>query len=186
MTYLKNNYKFKNTMKKLLIIALVIIGLVGCQAVRVSQDYTIGTDFTQYKTYAYFKKGIDDVNVSEIDKKRILKAIDTEMQARGFVKSDQPDLIISFFTDAQERVDVFNNAGFGWGGWGGWGMGMNNNVSITTEGVLFIDIIEAKKKELIWQGVGRAALKNTPEEKVERTNEMVREILSQYPPEPKN
>lgn len=170
-------------MKKILILALVITSLVGCQAVRVSQDYAIGTDFNKYKTYAYFKKGIDEVDVSELDKKRILRALDAEMQARGFVKSENPDLIVSFFTDAEQRVDVFSNAGWGWGGWGwgaGWGWG--NNVSSVTEGVLYVDFIDAQKKELIWQGVGRAALKSRPEEKVQRTNEMVREILLQYPP----
>ncbi len=167
--------------------AVVMVGLISCQTVRVSQDYAIGTEFTKYKSYAYFKQGIDEADVSELDKKRILRALDAELQARGFVKSEDPDLIISFFTDAQERVDVFNNVGFGWGGWGwgGFGMGFGNNTTTTTEGVLFIDLIDAKNKELIWQGVGRAALKSRPEEKVERTNEMVREILSQYPPQPR-
>jgi hypothetical protein len=178
-------------MKKILILTVIVVSLISCKAVRVTQDYAIGTDFNQYRTYAYFKKGIDEVEVSDLDKKRILKALDTELQARGYAKSNNPDLIVSFFTDAQERVDVFNNVGFGWGGWGwggygmGMGMGMGNNVSVTTEGVLFIDFIDARNKELIWQGVGRAALKSRPEEKVERTNEMVREILSQYPPQPR-
>ncbi|BAO55657.1 hypothetical protein NMS_1648 [Nonlabens marinus S1-08] len=35
---------------------------------------------------------------------------------------------------------------------------------------------------MIWQGIGEAALKSTPQAKVERTNEMVREILMQFPP----
>ncbi|MGB3590823.1 MAG: DUF4136 domain-containing protein [Nonlabens sp.] len=178
-------------MKKFLIFGLLTIALVSCQSVRVSQDYALDATFSQYKTYAYFKQGIDDVQVSELDKKRILRAIDAEMLSRGFTKSqDNPDMIISFFTDSQERVDVYNNMGFGWGGWGwgawgGWGAGWGNNVSRTTEGVLYIDLIDGKRKELIWQGVGRAALKTRPEDKVERTNLMVKEILEQYPPQPK-
>ncbi|MGB5983233.1 MAG: DUF4136 domain-containing protein [Nonlabens sp.] len=173
--------------KKFLMLSVAIVLLAGCSAVRVNQDYAIGTDFNKYKTYAYFKQGIDEADVSELDKKRILRALDTEMQAKGFIKSTDPDVIISFFTDAQERVDVFNNVGWGWGGWGwggfgGWGWG--NNVSRTTEGVLFIDFIDAKSKDLIWQGIGRAALKSNPKEKVERTNLMVKQILEQFPPQP--
>lgn len=172
--------------KKILILGLVLTTLAGCQAVRVNQDYAVGTDFSKYKTFAYFKQGIDQADVSELDKKRILRALDTEMQRRGFTKSENPDVVVSFFTDAQERVDVFNNMGWGWGGWGwgGFGWGYGNNVSTTTEGVLYIDFIDAKSKELIWQGIGRAALKSTPEAKIERTNEMVQEILSQFPPQP--
>jgi hypothetical protein len=176
-------------MRKLFYLLGVALILTSCKTVNVSQDYALDANFDKYKTFAYFKQGIDEADVSELDKKRILRAIDAQMQAKGFTKSDNPDMIVSFFTDAQERVDVFNNVGFGWGGWGwggwGWGAGWGNNVSTTTEGVLFIDLIDSKSKELIWQGVGRAALKNTPQEKVERTNLMVQEILEQFPPQQK-
>jgi hypothetical protein len=62
--------------------------------------------------------------------------------------------LISIFTKETERVDVYNNAGFGWG-WNpfsGWGMGFSNVYSSTPEGTLLIDIIDAKTKELVWQG----------------------------------
>jgi hypothetical protein len=114
------------------------------------------------------------------------------MTAKGFTKSDNPDIIVNFFTDSKERLDVFNNmgwgmgGGWGWGGgFGGWGGGFGNNVSRVTEGVLYIDLIDTRKKELIWQGIGTAALKNTPIKKIERTNEMVKEILLQFPPVPR-
>jgi hypothetical protein len=135
---------------------------------------------------------VDEAKISELDKKRILRAIDTEMAAKGFTKSENPDLLVSIFTDSKERVDVYNNNwgwGFGYGwGWGGgfWGNNMANNVTRTTEGILYIDLIDAQKKELIWQGVGTAPLKSTPEKKVERTNEIVKEILQQFPPMPRN
>jgi hypothetical protein len=179
-------------MKKLFTLLVVIALMASCQTVRVSQDYALGTEFSNYKTYAYYKKGVDEAKISELDKKRILRAIDTEMAAKGFIKSGNPDVLVSIFTDSKERVDVYNNNwgwGFGYGwGWGGgfWGNNMNNNVTRTTEGILYIDLIDAQKKELIWQGVGTAPLKSTPEKKVERTNEIVKEILQQFPPMPKN
>lgn len=179
-------------MKKLFTLLAVIALLASCQTVRVSQDYALGTPFNEYKTYAYYKKGVDEAKISDLDKKRILRAIDTEMAAKGFIKSENPDLLVSIFTDSKERVDVYNNNwgwGFGYGwGWGGgfWGNNVINNVSRTTEGILYIDLIDAQKKELIWQGVGTAPLKSTPEKKVERTNEIVKEILEQFPPMPRN
>ena len=175
-------------MKKILLLLLVVAATVGCQTVRVSQDYALGTDFNQYKTFAYLKKGVDEAKISELDKKRILRAIDAEMMAKGFTKSENPDVLVSIFTDSKERVNVYNNWcwNFGYGfGWGGFGVGgpFGNNVSRSTEGVLYIDLIDAQNKDLIWQGVGEAALRSTPEAKVERTNEMVREILMQFPPQ---
>ena len=98
--------------------------LASCTSVRVVSDYDQKADFDTYKSYAFYKTGIDKAQISDLDKKRILRAIETEMGSRGFVKSDNPDVLISIFTKEREQVDVYNN-NFGWGaGWGwGWGWG---------------------------------------------------------------
>ncbi|GAL01008.1 phosphonate ABC transporter phosphate-binding periplasmic component [Nonlabens ulvanivorans] len=105
--------------KKATLLIAAIVLLVGCQTVRVSQDYAVGTDFNQFKTYGYFKQGIDEADINDLDKKRILKAIDEQMLASGWAKSQTPDVMINIFTKTQQRVDVYNNwgwnAGFGWG-----------------------------------------------------------------------
>ena len=123
-----------------------------------------------------------------------MRAIDAEMSARGFTKSQEPDLLVSIFTKEREEVDVFNNNigwGWGWGGfynpwiWGpGWGWGGGNMVSTRTEGSLYIDLIDAKSKELVWQGRGVGTLNNIKniEKKEKRIREFVSEILEEYPP----
>lgn len=173
---------------------LAIVMLTSCSSVRVIADYDKEADFKTYKTYAFYKTGIDKAQISDLDKKRILKAIDAEMSSRGFVKSQQPDILVSIFTKEREQVDVYNNNfgwGWGWGGfynpwlWGpGWGWGGGNNVSTRTEGSLYIDLIDAKNKELVWQGRGVGTLNNTKniEKKEERIREFVANILKEYPP----
>ena len=45
-------------------------------------------------------------------------------------------------------------------------MGMGyTNVTTTPEGTLFIDIIDAKTKELVWQGEGSGNLTNNTEKR---------------------
>eukprot|EP01093_Parvamoeba_rugata_P019405 TRINITY_DN86_c0_g1_i7.p1 TRINITY_DN86_c0_g1~~TRINITY_DN86_c0_g1_i7.p1 ORF type:complete len:115 (-),score=33.07 TRINITY_DN86_c0_g1_i7:33-377(-) len=113
--------------------------------------------------------------------------------AKGYTKSENPDMLVSIFTKSNQRVDIYNNAwgsgAWGWGGYGGWGWrsGWNNNqVSTTTEGVLYIDLIDANKKELIWQGSGTGNLETRSVEKKEaRINEFVSQMLAQFPPEKK-
>ncbi|WP_190809821.1 DUF4136 domain-containing protein [Flagellimonas sp. S3867] len=174
--------------------ALAVIFLASCTSVRVVSDYDKKADFQTFKSYAFYKTGIDKAQISDLDKKRILRAIENEMSSRGFVKSQQPDVLVSIFTKERERVDVYNNNfGWGYGGfynpwvWGpGWGWGWNNrpNVSTRTEGSLYIDVIDAKKKELVWQGRGVGTLNNTKniEKKEERIREFVSHILKEYPP----
>ncbi|MEN1783746.1 MAG: DUF4136 domain-containing protein [Bacteroidota bacterium] len=193
-------------MKKIqLHLPLLLIGILflsACSSVRVLSDYDQKVDFNNYQTYAFYKTGIDQAQISDLDKKRILRAIETEMGSRGFTKSQQPDILVSIFTKEREQVDVFNNnfgwgwggfgwGGFGWGGWGwnpwwgpGWGAGFGPNVSTRTEGSLYIDLIDSENKELVWQGRGVGTLNNISdiEKKEKRIRKFVSEIMEAYPP----
>ncbi len=186
-------------MKKIKIVVgplLFILFLTSCASVNVLSDYDRQTDFTAYKSYAFYKTGIDRAQISDLDKKRILRAIEAEMDSLGFVKSEEPDLLVSIFTNERVEVDVYGPAwGYGWGwgwGWPGyyspyyWGPGYyGNNVSTRTEGSLYIDLIDAEKKELVWQGRGVGTLNNAKniEKKEKRIREFVSRIMRQFPPE---
>tara|TARA_R110002050_G_scaffold204522_4_gene340229 strand:- start:164815 stop:165372 length:558 start_codon:yes stop_codon:yes gene_type:complete len=169
---------------------LTLLVLSSCTSVRVLTDYDKNANFNAYKTYAFYKTGIDKAQISDLDKKRILHAIDDEMSARGFTKSENPDILVSIFTKEREQVDIYNNywrGGFGWGWnpyfYGGPGM-YGNQVSTRTEGSLYIDLIDAKDKQLVWQGKGIGSLYQTKkmEKKEARIKEFVSEILEAYPP----
>jgi hypothetical protein len=171
-------------MKTIKLLALLFIfTLSSCSSVRVNADYDSKISFSNYKTYAYLKSGIDKAEISDLDKKRILTAIDGNLASKGMNKSENPDLLISIFTKEKERVDVNQNYSFGWGwGWNPyWGMGYSN-VTTTPVGTLFIDIIDAKTKELIWQGEGSGYLSKNTGKKEARIKEFVSKILAQYPP----
>ncbi|WP_027077676.1 DUF4136 domain-containing protein [Maribacter antarcticus] len=189
-------------MKKLKLILLPVFALVflsSCNAVRVLSDYDEKANFSSYNSYAFYKTGIDKAQISDLDKKRILRAIETELSTRGFIKSDSPDILINIFTKEQERVDIYNN-NFGMGGWGGfggwgmgglgwgpglgWGWGGGNFVSTSTEGSLYIDLVDTQSKQLVWQGKGEGTLANTKniQKKEQRIKEFVSQIMEQYPP----
>lgn len=177
-------------MKFLKLVAVILVmTLTSCTTVKVVSDYDTEANFKEYKTFAFYKKGIDKASVSDLDKKRIMRAIEAELVSKGLTKSDNPDMLVSIFTKSRERVNVRNN-NFGWGiGWG-WGYnpwfnGRNNiNVNQYTEGTLFIDFIDKKNNELVWQGIGSGAMKmKNVDKKEERIKEFVNEIISKYPPE---
>ena len=153
--------------------------LTSCSSVYVNTDYDKKANFENYKTYAYNKISVDKLEISDLDKKRILYALDAAMPVKGFSKSENPDVLINIFTKERERVNVYNN--MGWGpGWG-WGMGFTQTTT-TPEGTLYIDIVDAKTKELVWQGIGTGYLTTNSEKKDERIAEFVSKILEQYPP----
>lgn len=174
-------------MKTIKFIPVVFLFLLAsCEAVRVNADFDKNVDFSKFKTFAYYKAGIDKVEISDLDKKRILRSIDEIMIAKGFTKSENPDLLINIFTKSREQINVnqFNSGwGYGWGfGWNPYGFAGQTTVSSSTEGTLYIDLIDAKKKEMIWQGEGQGDLTKNREKKDENIKEFVDKILAQYPP----
>lgn len=161
------------------IIALIIS---SCSSVRVATDYDTKVDFNQYKTFAFYKKGIDKASVSDLDKKRIMRAIESELVAKGMTKSSTPDILVSLFTKSRERINIDDNmyGGFYYPGY--YGMSPVR-VSQYTEGTLFIDLLDAKKKDLVWQGIGTGALSTSSvEHKEARVKEFVNKIMIKYPP----
>ena len=164
---------------KLLTITIAIL-LTSCASVRVTTDYDTQATFDSYKTFAFYKPGIDKVEISDLDKKRILRAIEKEMLTKGFTKSESPDLLININTKTEKNVNVYN-AGIGYG-WGPWYGGYNRQISSSTNGVLYIDLINSKDKQLVWQGRGSGYLTHSVEKKDARTQEFVTQILAKYPP----
>lgn len=164
---------------------LLLFVFVSCSTVRVATDYDKTANFAQYNTFAYFKPGIDKAEISDLDKKRILRAIEENLSLKGMSKSENPGLLVSIFTKERERVDIYNNRyGYGWG-WNPWWYGghYGRSVSQATEGTLYIDFIDAKTNKLVWQGMGSADLvTHDMEGKEERIREIVSEILAEYPP----
>jgi len=173
-------------MKTLRFLPLLLLFLVfSCASVRVNSDYDKNVNFSEFKTYAFYKTGIDKVEISDLDKKRILRSIDEEMTTKGLTKSENPDLLININTKAEKNVNV-NQFYAGWGyGWGwGWNpyWGGNTSIYTTTDGILTIDLIDAKKKELIWQGEGIGYLTKDTDKKDQNIKDFVTKILSQFPP----
>ena len=175
-------------MKKLLKITVLIAFiavLVSCSSVQVATDYDREANFSTYETFAFYKPGIDKAEISDLDKKRILRAIEAELQAKGMNKSQNPDLLVSIFTKTVENVNIYQNRGHYGYGWGWrpyyWGAGYNT-VSRTTEGTLYIDLIDANSMNLVWQGMGTGALSLDIEYKEGQIREIVAEIMAEYPP----
>jgi len=137
-----------------------------------------GVDLNQYKTYAWVKPGDEEYHIT-YDKKEAIPFIidlsDEELKKKGFQKSENPDVVFLVDTQVEERVAYgrisSENAGFGVGGsmyYGGYyGSGyygaysggyispMTGTQTVETEflqGMLFVELYDAKSKKLLWRG----------------------------------
>jgi len=169
------------TLKLLSATILTLFILSSCATVNVKTDYDSKTDFTKFKTFAFYKKGIDKAKVSDLDKKRILRAIETELKTKGMTLSKTPDVLVSIFTKSTKKVDVYSS-NYWYPSY--YSPYYRSHISKYTQGTLFIDIIDAKGKILLWQGVGKGNLNTSGnvEKKEARINQFVAEMMEKYPP----
>ncbi|HEY3405609.1 MAG TPA: DUF4136 domain-containing protein, partial [Ohtaekwangia sp.] len=130
-------------MKKTITYFMLLV-FAGCSSITTTYDYDKNADFTKFKTYAY-DESAEKLPIMQLDKDRLIAAVDREMQARGFSKSDNPDMLVGLHvTTHQGQTATATTTGTGmYGGpWRyGYGGGFTTtsvNVENYTDGTLFI------------------------------------------------
>lgn len=174
-------------MKKHIIVpALLFLCLSACSpTIKVTMDYDKQVDFTKYKTYFFAPESMN-LGVNDLNQRRILGDIETQLAAKGLTKAESGDLIVDVRVRAQQRQEQTAYTSGGYGGYR-WGGGMQTT-SISTQtyvdGTLIITLVDAAKKEMVWQGTGVKTLEEnaTPEQREKNITTAVTAILKGYPP----
>ena len=170
------------------VLLLFFIGLFlnSCSSIKVYSDFDSDIDFDKYQSFAFYKEGIDRVEISDIDKKRILKSIEKNFIKKGISINENPDLLINISTKSSENIYIDTNPYYSPYGPGWYPYNGRNFRRIpysTSEGILYIDIIDTESKQLVWQGKGIGILSSQKKNKDEIVEEYVNKILAAYPPE---
>jgi hypothetical protein len=175
---------------KMLAITFVGALTASCSSIKVSSDFDRNANFAVYKTYAFTKEA-EALPVNDINRARIIDAVTNELAAKGFAKSDQPDVLIDLQIAAQQMQSAtatstspgYYGAGYRYG-WGGGFSTTTINVENYVEGTLFVDMIDSPKKQLVWQGraVGTIDEDAAPAQREKNINYAVKQIFTTYPP----
>lgn len=171
---------------------LVLVFSACSSGPNIRSDYDPGADFAGYKTYNFFSDaGPDQNNYQSLFTQYMIIAIEREMESRGYVKSNNPDLLVNFNANLQDKTKVTTTPSSGayygyrggyYGAWGGYGMATETRVSQYTEGTFNIDLVDSKRKQLIWEAVavGRISEKDL-QNLQQRINEGVPNFFATYP-----
>lgn len=163
---------------------LLILVLMGCSASKVVYDYDVKTDFSKYNSYDYFEDVGEGLN--ELDIKRFTRSLDHVLDSLQLKKADKPSFYINVISEKSELVRDDIGIGLGTGG-------RNVGVGITT-GISFggkklyeqinVYFVDAQSNTLFWQGVLKVKTRERikPQKRVEMIKEMVKKVLSKYPP----
>jgi hypothetical protein len=130
---------------------------------RVQSDFDDSVDFSQYKTFNFGSQTeILDPDFHDVLGLTFSAAVEEQMRSRGYVKSDNPDVLInvsvdvedktqapsrtsgcpSYSTSRKQRTSILRNTGNGRG-----------TFCRYTEGPIKIDMVDLKLNRTIWSGV---------------------------------
>jgi hypothetical protein len=168
-------------MKSILGVLIVLFLFMSCGTV-VNYDYEKTTDFLKYKTYNYF----DDMKtgLSDLDNKRLIRAIDTKLKTMGLTRSYNADFRIDIQTqDIQNRTNSNVGVGLGGGGFGGVSVGVPLGGNQNTR-ELVIEFVDDTKGGMFWQAVSESSYQpnSTPEKREAKFVALLDKIFAAYPP----
>lgn len=169
------------------VLAFFLVVLYSCKPIEI--DYDSRTNFSRYKTYNYYsdlRSGLNELNDS-----RMRRAIDNELRAKGFLKSNSPDVLINYYTKETKKPS-YSSLGVGIGKSIGRrsGIGINTRVPIGGDKKMqhiTFDIIDKTQDKLIWQGSMDANIKQggTVANRDAQYARNVSKLLRNFPPKRK-
>lgn len=176
-------------MKKFLIIP-VLFAFMACSTVKVAYDYDKQADFSKYKTYVISEETMKMEGVNQLNRDRIIAAVEAQMAAKGFTKDENADVILDVRIKGEEiqTATATSTGGYGYG-YGRWGYG--GGMSTTTvnydkyvEGTMFVTLVDKATEKIAWQGTGTRTLEEnaSAEKREQNIDYAVSQIFTNYPP----
>lgn len=176
-------------------LALLSVLLCACAAgPQISTDFDPKADFSLYKTFAFIMPpATAQAGYASFLTERLKSSVTVEMQKRGYVFNEQaPDLLINFHTQLSQKTDFIVPPPMPWGpyyygyrtgfysDWSGYAMPAE--VIQYTEGVLNIDLIDARRRQLVWEGLSTSVINDLHQATSEpAVAKVVSAIFAKYP-----
>lgn len=180
----------------LLGVAALMAGCATTTAPKARIDFDKKADFTVYRTFGFPQEtGTDRGGYSTLVTSYFKDSLTTAMEARGYKYApERPDLLLNFYMKQQDRTETRSDAdvGFGYGYYGyrrglysPWPLYDRDRTETYKVGTINVDIVDAEKKQLVWEGVSESRVSDEAMENPKvRVNAVVTDLMRQYPGRP--
>jgi hypothetical protein len=173
-------------------IALLVSGCATGPKVR--SDAAANTNFSAYKSFGFMPEpATDKAGYTTLVTQHFRDAIRAEMTALGYqYRETNADLLVNFNSNVETRTDVRSSPSasihYGYynyrrGIYAGFPLYANDIDTIRYKyGTVNIDIVDASKNQLIWEGISEGTLKRSDlEQPKQAIADVVALIFQQYP-----
>lgn len=170
-------------MKRLTQTAMLVAlaAIAGCSSISVSTGFDSNANFADYKTFGWMKEteSGDGYEFKGLLDEQIKAAVDKQLVAKGLTKATKnTDLFVVYHAGKKQQLEVED---WGYGGW--WGVG-GGDVYSYGEGTLFVDLVDAGTKKMVWRGMAKKVLPENPSagEREAAIDEAIQKMFKKYPP----
>lgn len=186
----------RQQMKRIMMIAATgLLLLTGCATgPTVRSDAAANTNFAAYKSFGFMpQQATDEAEYTTLITQHFKDAITAEMSALGYQYSETtPDLLVNFNSNVETRTDVrstptvavqYGYYNYRRGIYAGFPVYANDIDTVRYKyGTVNIDVVDAAKKQLIWEGIAEGTLKRTDlDQPKQAIANVVQLIFQQYP-----
>ena len=158
--------------------------------IRINRDQD--ADFGRYHTFGFPAEiGTDRGGYSTLVTNYFKTAVTREMRARGYQYSDaNPDLLVNFFVNVRHESDTRPRLGMDYGYYSyrrglyrPWPLYDAGEETVHYRvGTANIDIVDAAKKQLLWEGVAEGRLKEADMEHSQTViDTVVTQLMGRFP-----
>lgn len=175
-------------------LALAALWLAACATgPRVTTEADPAADFSRYRSFAFYEPlAIETRGYTTLLSARLKDEARRQMESRGYVYDEAaPDLRVNINAFVEEKTDVVSFPTTGYATYYSYRARAfvtvpvwqeRSQVMQYTEGTINIDLVDARAKRLVWEGVAvGSAAGRTPAERRERAVASVVKIFESFP-----
>jgi hypothetical protein len=174
---------------RLTVTAIFFLLLTACASgPKIIANQDPAADFSRYRTYDFDPDfGTDKDEYASLMSQFFKSSLSREMEALGYTKSANPDLLINVYVHSKEKIKTTQTPtaggyyGYRGGRYGSWG-GYQTTVTQHTEGTINVDLIDKERSQLVWEAELSGRVTDEVRKNLETTiNQAVAEIFLKYP-----
>ena len=160
---------------------------------KMATDFNPNLDFSKYKTFAYIG-GVESLVRLQLNPEllnnRIHRAVVRELTGKGLREvqpEENPDLVVRYWVEAESNAQLTGTAHWGMYGsyyYGYWTvMYTTMSTPVTHKGLLGIELIDAKARDLAWRlFVSEKIIHNDPDKIWKTADSNIIKAFKNYPP----